>query len=752
MVNSLRMSEIFSAIKQRRSLIAVLALIIFGITIGVIQVARPSYRAEALVEVTNARRSVPGNESAAPVGGDASTVLATVNTEVSRLDADPIARVVYGKLGRAFTDAQRSSGPIAALRSVAVLLCGRIPTPAWFHSAACAPEVSVETTDGKDRGFEKFHGAFTIEAVRGSRVIRISAAAPDPALASTMANALAEIYIKEKADEATGQNAMFIAWLEERMAQVAEQATQSSEAVANYRQANNLIELAYNADTVQHSPITEQLSGQLHDLASAVSAKAQAEVRLAQMRDLRANPRGALSSTEVVGSETIRDLYKQENAADQRLAELSSYNSQYPQKRAVIAELDGIHNQIKAQAGRVLEAANQDYARASAVVEQLTKEVARQQNLASQEQMNRVKLGDLERRARVANDLHAAYLQSTQAAIERSTWHEANVRLIANAVPPERPTFPNRRLMLPLGLVASLSFASLAGLVFELRRHSQSFVDPVDLEETTGLHVRGVIPSVRRPTAFPAPRDLILAVEDIGMRLLFRGARRLEIAGQKPGRVIAITSSSQGDGKSMLSLGVARWLTGHGVRTLLLNADMRRPSILREAVGTVAVPPIEGPAWAPELPLHMEASSRLTILSLDEVRADPVAIIATIEEILAPLRKIFEFIVIDLPPVLAVADALNVVPHADQTLFVVRWAATRRRSVLYALDRFDAADRARTELVFSRVESKSYRRYELPGAERYGAPHGRRYGAFPQQAAAQLAQASRKAGRRAHKA
>ncbi len=752
MTPALGLPEMLRAIRQRRSLIAVLSLALFALVVGVVQVARPSYRADALIEVVDARHSVPGSESATPTGGDASTVLATVNTEVSRLDSEPLARVVYGELGHEYADILRGTGPVAALRNAVAWLCSRVPALPWLQGQFCVPDAPGQTPGDTDRGFDKFHKAFNIEAIRGSRVIRISAAAADPVLAAAMANTLAKTYVHDKLDEAARQNAVFIAWLEGRMTQVAERATQSGQAVAEYRQANNLIELSNGLDTARRTPVTEQLSGLLRDLASAVSARAQAEVRLAQMRDLKASPERALSSTEVVGSATIRDLYKQESAARQRMAELHTYSDQHPRKLAAAAELDDIRTRINTQVSRILDAATQDYARSSAVVERLSKEVARQQDRAANQQLERVKLDDLERRAKIDSDLHAAFLHSTQEAIERSSWHEPNVRLVASAVPPERPAFPDKRLMLPVGLVASISLASLAGIVVELRRLRQSFVDPADLEGSTGLHVKGIIPSVRRPTALPAPRDLILAVEDIGMRLLFRGARGSGAGGKKQGRVIAITSSSQGEGKSVLSLSIARWLTSHGVRTLLLNADMRRPSILREAAGTLPAGSISGPAWAPELPLRMEANSRLMILPLDEVAADQVAIIAGIGEILALLRKAFDIIVVDLPPVLAVPDALNVVPHADQTLFVVRWAATRRSSLLYALDRLDPGDRARTELVLSRIEHKSYRRYELPGAERYGVPRGRGYAALPQPAIAQFAPRAPEAGEPGHRA
>ena len=192
-----------------------------------------------------------------------------------------------------------------------------------------------------------------------------------------------------------------------------------------------------------------------------------------------------------------------------------------------------------------------------------------------------------------------------------------------------------------------------------------------------------------------------------------------------------VTSCAQGDGKSVLALTLARWMVTTGRRsTLLVDADLRRPAILREADSTTAASPLTGPDWAGQQPIRTEAATGLAIFSLDELEVDPFTAILRLGEVLEPLRAEFDVIIVDTPPVLAVPDALSIGRHVDQVLFVVRWAATRRRSLSYALDRFDADTRAKIRLVFNRVDPKGYRRYEAPGAERYSGFAGRGYAAL----------------------
>ena len=204
------------------------------------------------------------------------------------------------------------------------------------------------------------------------------------------------------------------------------------------------------------------------------------------------------------------------------------------------AEVNETRVRINTEANRVLDAATQDYERARAVVQRLTNEVSRQQERAANEQIDRVKLRDLERKARVDGDLHTAFLRFTREAVERSTWREAKVQVVADAAPAERPAFPDKRMMLFLGLVGSTSLASLAGIGTELRRRRRTLVDPVDLGESTGLIVQGAVPLVRGPAALPSPGNLVLAVEEVAMKL----TSRTPAASLRPGGRVAESSPS----------------------------------------------------------------------------------------------------------------------------------------------------------------------------------------------------------------
>lgn len=707
---------------MRRYLIVGVSVALFTLITLVVLSARPSYQAEALVEVSGSRRTIPGSETVSPLGSEAETLLATVNTEVARLSSEPVARSTYAQLSHDYTSAMRQGGPLAYVRRGLTYLCGTGDGPTWLHARVC-DLARADSSDSDETAFRSFYRTLAVDPVRGSRIIRVTASAPDPKLAARIANTLAETYIKADSDEIKQQNADFIRWLEERVTEMDRRVTQSDQAVAQYRGATNLIEMPRSNDSTPHTAATAQLADLLNDLASATAARAQAEVRLAHLRELKLSPQRALNSSEVLGSEIIRDLTGREAAARQRVLDLrSAYGDRHPSVQAAQTIVDELRARINVEASRVIEGATQDYERASAVVDRLKLEIAKQQSQAASEQLDQVHLHDLERRARVDSDLHAAFMRGTQEAVERSTWHEPGVRIVAQAIAPDRPTFPNKRLMLPLGLIGSVSVAALIAVILEMRRCSTTFIDPVDVESVTGLHVQGAIPSCRNPSGLPAPDDFALAIEVIALQLVRGSVREVRSAGiarDQSCRIFATTSCSQGDGKSVFSLALARWMVAHGKATLLIDADMRRPAILQHSTGTRASSMAAGPAWAPRLPFRIETKTNVVILPLGEVDADTVALIGGFEEILCSLRSFFDVIVVDTPPVLAVPDALSVSPYVDQLLFIVQWAATRRHSLLYALGRLSVRERARTRIVFNRVEAKRYRRYGVPGAERH---------------------------------
>jgi hypothetical protein len=257
----------------------------------------------------------------------------------------------------------------------------------------------------------------------------------------------------------------------------------------------------------------------------------------------------------------------------------------------------------------------------------------------------------------------------------------------------------------------------VVGAGAELRRRHRVFVDPRELERATGLIMLGTVPWVRHERELKPASDYRLAIEAIGLRL----RRLLEPSGD-PGSIVAVLSSVPDEGKSTLSLALARWFAAAEQRVLLVDADLRRPSIRQLLHDEAAVEVSRG--WG----FHRLVSDRaavIDVLAPSDPPAAASALLATLPSLLDTARQTYDVVLVDTPPLLAASDALAVAGSSDQILFPVRWASTSKASVAFALRELAPDLRAKTRLVFSMVERQGYRAYGAPGAEGYRRSRGR---------------------------
>ena len=711
------LSETLQAIVVRRTLILVVAFALFASVLAVTFMAPPNYVAAALVEVLQPQTDTIGPDRSAT--SDAAAMVATVNTEAATMGSESIARAAYAKVGEDYVASVRSSA--AKLFWFLREVCALGQTVRELREVVGAASVCTPDPDRTDeKTFRGFFKSFAVEVVRGSRLIRVSASASDPALAAKMANTLSEGYIQERAEELSGRNTQLLTWLKSRVDERARELTSADQAVASYRKQTDLIEMGKEADAARRTPTTERLAGMLNELNAATASRAQAELRLKHIRELRISPESIASATEIMGSELIRSLRGREAAARQRAADLrATFGPKYPAVIAAEGEVNELQARLNAESMRILDSATHDYEQASVLVTRLEREVAEQKARAGTEQLDRVKLRDLEREAVVKSELQASLLRRINEAADKASWQEPMIRLASRAFSPEKPVFPDKRLMVPLGLIGSISAACLLGIVLEARRKQCAFVDPIELEQTTGTRVIGAVPRMRRFVATQDQKnDFALSIENIAMRICGDVAAN----SQSGGRIIAVTSAIKGEGKSAIALALARWLAAGNEHVLLIDGDLRRPAVLKMVGPTLR--PSEGsrPHQISSLPLRLEEATGLELLTLGEVPLDPVQVVLHLGLLLAVLRRSYSFIVVDTPPLLAVADALAVVPSSDAILFAVQWGASRQRAVRFALDRLQQSDRERVDLLLTKVDQRTYRRYRVPGSEQYG--HG----------------------------
>ena len=277
--------------------------------------------------------------------------------------------------------------------------------------------------------------------------------------------------------------------------------------------------------------------------------------------------------------------------------------------------------------------------------------------------------------------------------------------------------------------------ASLVGvaLAFALDASDRTYRSGEQIRTATGLRTLALMPAIGGSALFKTPPHRFLSKNRSSqfaesVRTLSAGIR-FSRQDMTP-RVVLVTSSHPKEGKSTVSLCLAQEYAMAGHRTVLIDADLRRPSIHRtldmsREPGLVEV--LHADARLNEVLMFDEASN-LYVLPAGNTKGAPPDILGSprMRKLLAGLPKWFDYIIIDSPPVLAVSDAKLMVRDADSTVFVVKWGKTRRSSVNNCLRQLLDCGGHLSGVVLTMVDGKRHAQYGYTDSD-YFSPNVRRY-------------------------
>jgi capsular exopolysaccharide synthesis family protein len=272
---------------------------------------------------------------------------------------------------------------------------------------------------------------------------------------------------------------------------------------------------------------------------------------------------------------------------------------------------------------------------------------------------------------------------------------------------PRFPSSPNHRSDLTNGLVGGLFIALALGFFFEYL--DNRLKTPEEIKEHLGIPPLGLLPSVKGMGAgHPYP----LLVDDTWPKLTeaFRTLRTNLIfsSSAQKSRSVVVTSTGPGEGKTLVSANLATSLAQAGLRVLVIDADMRRPA-LHKALEVAQEPGLSdvlvGQAKASES-VSKTAVPGLWILPAGGISPNPAELLGSkrFRDFLHTLGEHFDWIVIDSPPVMAVADAAVVANVATGVVFVIRSEAVSRYAAQAALEQLKNARASVIGGVLNRVD------------------------------------------------
>jgi capsular exopolysaccharide synthesis family protein len=446
----------------------------------------------------------------------------------------------------------------------------------------------------------------------------------------------------------------------------------------------------------------------------ARTKRAEASARLRQVQQLIKRKEGTASVAEVLASPLIQGLRGQEAEVLRKVAELSQeYGRKHPRLINIRSELKNIRRKIAAEVDRVVQGLKNEASVARTRERSLLSSIGQLKKRVSALNRNDVKLRALEREAKANRTLYENFLSRFKELSKQNDIHQADARIVSYAARPSDPSYPKTMMFMGLAFVGSM-FAGI-GIAGLLERFDVGFRSMQEVEQQAEVPALGLIPALGRSVRDPA--EFILntphSAYSESMRSLFTSLHLSDV--DNPPKIVLLTSSVPEEGKTLTAISLARLVAMTGKKVILIDGDLRRSAVhrtlgLKPTPGLVEV--LSGQSTIDQA-LQVSSTSGLYVLVAGNQPANPVDLLSSqnFKNLLDGLRSEADFVVIDSPPLAAVSDARMLAALADKTVFIVRWASTRRETVLMSVRQLRAAGADLAGVILSRVDIARHASY-----------------------------------------
>lgn len=548
-------------------------------------------------------------------------------------------------------------------------------------------------------------GNFVAAGTTSDRIMSISYSHPNPTVAAKVVNEFAEQAIAntfERSNEATARSRQY---LQMRLAVTRQELEQSERELINYARAAKIVNVASedgptNKDAAGGTLLAGNVIALNAQLAEAQNARIAAQARNAEARG---------SANSAVAADPTGQALRQQRAQlqaeyDQKATQ---YRRDYPELTDISGRLAGLDRQIaqaSERAARTMTGGlSSDYDAARLRESLLEKSIAQLQSRLLDLNDRGVRYTILQRAVEANRSMYNALLNRLGEENSSAT-RTSSVALIDAAQAPGAPFSPNFPRALLLGLIAGLAVGVAGALAAEKWMDTISL--PEDLRELLGLPVLGVI-----PRAGPnEDLDELIADAKSQVSEAYHSARaHLQyLSSSGAPRSILITSARAGEGKTSTTIAIATDFASVGRRVVVIDADLRRPS-LRGSPGNKGFSGLlTGAATISEV-LNEAETPNLYLIPAGVVPPNPTVLLdsALMANLVRELEERFDVVVIDGPPVIGLADAPLLARVAEATVVVVESGKTHRGAVRDAMQRLRTAGASVVGGILTKLDRKS---------------------------------------------
>jgi capsular exopolysaccharide synthesis family protein len=653
--------------------------VLVALTLGILISARtkPQYLATAHIAISKESGENFGFKDAQPSGDSDYDYTVSMDTQTNILQSNRIALEVIKNLhldeNRAF------AGDLA------------VPAPK-------VGDVGIQRIDHAREAalLSLFHAAMLVSPVHNTRILDISFRSPNPALAAEIANDIVAMYIEDNYRTRYETTMQGSDWLAKQISDLKQRVETSQEKLVRYQRESGMLGI----DEKQNI-ITQKLD----DLNKSLT-QAQAD-RISKQAAYETAKAGKFDEIYEPNSLGAGLLQQEANLRSQYAQVTTTFGPNYPKSLEIKNQLDQTQRSIEAENQRRLTRLQSEFASAQAREAMLGKALDQQKLEANQLNEKSIEFSILKRDLDANRTLYEGLLQKLKEAGVTAGLRSSNIRIVDDARVPTSPASPNWPRNLELSLMAGLIGGVL--LTFLVEALDTTVRTPEEAQALLGLPSLGLIPHSNVLKAVGLPQSLRLVSPGLTGRnpstLIaqsrpnsdiaesFRSLRTsilLSSAVKRP-NVILFTSPMPQEGKTTTCVNMAIVLAQRGGKVLLVDGDLRRPSIhsifgIPNRVGLSGV--LAGLEDIESAVQRYHSIPNLFILTAGSTPPHPAELLGSerMQQLLERFRTEYDQVILDSSPTNLVTDPAVLSPSTDAVLLVVRAGMTSKSALRHARD------------------------------------------------------------------
>lgn len=700
--------KLWQTIWYRKWGIISLVLVVTMVAVLAVLAITPIYRAAATLMIEQKGAKVVSIEQVYGLEGAGSEYL---QTQFELLKSRALAERVVRQLNlttHAEFDPRQQPEPLIDIKGLLANFDFNKVVPATMPGDLEDPEALTEA-EIFDQVTRSFMERVTIAPQGKSQLVQVQVEMADAQTAAIAANALANGFIESQLEATMEMSMTATNWMNSRLGELRTKLKDSEDRLQAFREAENLVDVD-GVTTISAAELS--LTGDR--MIDARRQRAEAESQYRQVQAMRGGGWQRLATIPAVLGHPLIQQFKTEQAkAQAKVEELSKrYGPRHPAMTAARSELSAAEGSLKGQVEQIVAGIERNYQLAIANENSLRASFDANKSQIQDISRKEFQLRELQREVdgnRALYDTFMTRLKETAATADLET---ANARVVDPATVPTEPVKPKKALIVAIAALLAL-FAGV-GLTLLLDALNNTFKSTEEIESRLNIPVLGILPQLKIQERSELARMFTTDKEKSFSESIRTIRTGVVLSGMDhPHKVMVITSSIPGEGKSTVSVNLA-FALGQMERVLLIDADLRRPTLAKSFEFPVGTPGLANLiAGTARLEECIQQVDGIDMICAGTVPPNPLELLSSprFAKAVEVLKNKYDRIIIDSPPTQAVSDAIVLSTFADSLLYVVKSASTHIPLVEKGVGQLLQNNAPVKGIVLNQVDIKKAKRY-----------------------------------------